>query len=283
MRLAFSTNAFRRYTLAEAIRGLAGLGYQGVEIMADVPHAFPPDLSLAARRDLARLLADCGLAVANINAFMLHALGDTYHPSWIDPDPARRRLRIEHTRACLQLAADLGAATISTEPGGPSGALPEAAALDLFREGLLELAADARRLGVRILIEPEPGLVIETSAQYQAFVQDLDPAVFGLNFDLGHFFCVGEDPATLVRSFGDQLAHVHLEDIAADRRHHHLAPGAGAIDLAGVLDALREVGYAGFVTVELYPYEERPLAVAAEALAFLSTWQAGGTRPLAPV
>jgi fructoselysine 3-epimerase len=42
MKLAFSTNAFTSYTLPESIAEIGRLGYQGVEILADVPHAFPP-------------------------------------------------------------------------------------------------------------------------------------------------------------------------------------------------------------------------------------------------
>ena len=44
MNLAFSSNAFVRYTLLETIRLLAETGYRGIEIMADVPHAYPPNL-----------------------------------------------------------------------------------------------------------------------------------------------------------------------------------------------------------------------------------------------
>jgi hypothetical protein len=42
MKLAFSTNAFTRHTLPESISEIGRLGYKGVEILADVPHAFPP-------------------------------------------------------------------------------------------------------------------------------------------------------------------------------------------------------------------------------------------------
>ena len=41
MKLAFSTNAYLNYSFPEAVRRLARIGYQGVEVMADVPHAWP--------------------------------------------------------------------------------------------------------------------------------------------------------------------------------------------------------------------------------------------------
>ena len=41
MRLAFSTNAYLNFSFPEAVSRLANIGYTGVEIMADVPHAWP--------------------------------------------------------------------------------------------------------------------------------------------------------------------------------------------------------------------------------------------------
>ena len=69
-----------------------------------------------------------------------------------------------------------------------------------------------------------------------------------------------------VRRLAKWVRHVHLEDIAPTRVHHHLIPGEGAIDFAGVLKAVKEIGYAGWVTVELYPYTDDPDHAARTAL-----------------
>jgi sugar phosphate isomerase/epimerase len=63
--------------------------------------------------------------------------------------------------------------------------------------------------------------------------------------------------------------HYHLEDIAATRVHHHLVPGTGAIDFPEVIQAIRETGYEGWLTVELYPFVEDPDGAARDALALL--------------
>ena len=86
----------------------------------------------------------------------------------------------------------------------------------------------------------------------------LDPEVFGLNFDIGHFFCVGEDLSALVLKLKDCSFHFHLEDIASSRRHHHLMLGEGAIDIRGVLETIESTGFSGFVTVELSPTLKMP-------------------------
>lgn len=271
MKFAFSANAFRKYSLIDTIEILADLGYQGIEIMADIPHAYPPDLRDTDIAAILSALDRCHMRISNINAFMLWAEGDTWHPSWIEADPAQRQRRITHTLRCIDLAARLGASTISTEPGGPLDGMEVDTALGIFREGLEAVAPTAREKGVKVLIEPEPGLLIERSDQFLHFIDGLDREVFGLNFDIGHFYCVNEDPVTLVTALQRHTSHYHLEDIGADRVHHHLLPGLGAIDLPGVLQAIDRLDYPGFVTVELYPYEENPVETARMALAYLRT------------
>jgi sugar phosphate isomerase/epimerase len=269
MKFAFSTNAFRRFSLGDALDALGEIGYCGVEIMADAPHAFPADLT---DRDIAKIrkaLDRNRLEISNVNAFMHHADGDTYHPSWIERDPAYRAKRVDYTLRCIDLAEKLGAPAISTEPGGPLEGLTEGEGLRFFKEGLQAVEARARERGIRVLIEPEPGLLIENSAQFKIFHAELDPEVFGLNFDIGHFYCVGEEPVALVREMRGFAEHFHLEDIASTRKHYHLLPGEGAIDLPGVLDALDDIGYEGYVTVELYTYEDRPVEAARKSLAYL--------------
>jgi sugar phosphate isomerase/epimerase len=279
VKLAFATSAFRRFSLEDALEQIARAGYSAVEIMCDAPHAYPSHLSADDRRHVRDVLQARGLVVSNLNAFMMTAVHgprpegdlprqafDFWYPSYVDPDPAERRKRIEHTRACLQLAHDLGAPTISIEPGGPLDGRDEAVGLALFEEALDELAPLAESLGVLICVEPEPGLVIERTEQYLRFVQRLSSPAVAMNFDVGHLYCVGEDPATAVRQLGSQIRHIQIEDIAADRVHRHLAPGEGAIDFASLRQALAEIGYDGYVTVELYPYLEDPSQAAVESL-----------------
>jgi sugar phosphate isomerase/epimerase len=273
MKFAFSSNAFTRYSLAETIKILARTGYEGIEIMADVPHAYPLYFTDQDIQDTRKLLSDNGLEISNINAFMHNADGDTYHPTWIEKDPGERTRRIDYTLRCIDLAAKLGAKHISTEPGGPLEGISREEGLQLFRDGLAAVEERARDKGIRILIEPEPGLLIEKSSEFMELYADLDPRVFGINFDVGHFFCVGEDPADLVPKLKDCTCHFHLEDIAASRTHHHLLLGEGAIDIHGVLDIIDNSGFSGFVTVELYTCADNPEAAALDSFNYLQGWK----------
>ncbi len=268
--LAFSTNAFKKNTVAEAVDAIADAGYAGVELMADVPHAHPATFDAAARRSLAGQLAARGLRVSNVNAFTHFADGDTYRPTWIDADPARRAVRVNHTIGAVALAAEFGAKTVSLQPGGPliGTGLSPAAAARRFAGALAEVVPHAAAAGVTLAVEPEPGLLIETAAEYAAFKAEFFPAepAVAMNCDVGHLFCVGDDPAAVIRSQPGQIAHVHLEDIGANRVHQHLTPGKGVLDFPAVFSALIDVGYAGWVTVELYPYETTAAGVARLAI-----------------
>jgi sugar phosphate isomerase/epimerase len=271
MQLAFSTNAYLKFSFAEAARRLAAIGYRGVEIMADVPHAWPAFLLQEQKQAIRDALAKNRLAISNVNSFMMHAVNDArqryWHPSWIEPDPHYRRIRIDHTMRSLTLAKELGAPCITTEPGGPvepGGSW--SAALKLFVEHLKPVAEHAEKEGVLLLVEPEPGLLIETADQFLELMQHVDSPAVGMNFDIGHSYCVGDDPAPTIRRVAKHIRHFHLEDIAATRVHHHLVPGEGAIDFAAAFRAIRDIGYAGWVTIELYPYVDDPDGAARTAL-----------------
>jgi sugar phosphate isomerase/epimerase len=270
MRLAFSTNAYMRYPFDEAAARIAALGYEGLELMADVPHAWPAGLLEGPKRAIRATMDRHGLAFSNVNAFMMNAVADHrqpyWHPSFIEPDVGYRRVRIDHTRRALTLCAELGAPHITTEPGGPlAPGQDRQCAIDLFVEALKPLADHAHKEGVLLLIEPEPGLLLETTDQYLEVAERLKSPSIGLNFDVGHAFCVGEDLPRAIAKLAPHIRHYHLEDIAATRVHQHLVPGTGAVDFRQVLRAIRATGYDGWLTVELYPFIDDPDAAARAA------------------
>ena len=281
-RLAFASNAFKKNTLDEAVDAIAGIGYRGVELMADLHHAYPPVMDEPRRRQTRDRIAragQAGLSVSNVNAFTLFADGDTYHPTWIEDEPAKRERRIRHTLACVELAGQFGAKTISLQPGGPliGTTITRDLAGERFAEGLSRVLPAAKRHNVILAVEPEPGLFIESAAEYLEFKNRYfkNEDFVRMNCDIGHLFCVGDDPAGVIRRMPEQVAHVHLEDIGANRVHQHLTPGKGVIDFPAVFKALDEVGYRGWVTVELYPYETTAAGVAKLAFDHLRPMVAG--------
>jgi sugar phosphate isomerase/epimerase len=263
MKLAFSSNAYLRFSFNDAAKKIGKLGYQGIEIMADVPHAWPAFMLEEQKQGIRDSLKSNNLAISNINSFMMHAVNESrqryWYPSWIEPDKHYRQIRIDHTMRCLTMAKELGAPCITTEPGGPveAGASWNAG-LKLFVEMLKPVIEHAEKEGVLLLIEPEPGLLIETADQFLEFMGHIKSPMVGCNFDIGHSYCVGDDPASTIPRLAKYIKHFHLEDIASTRVHHHLIPGDGAIDFKAAIEAIKAIGYKEWVTIELYPYVEDP-------------------------
>jgi len=271
MKFAFSSNAFTNFTLLDAIREISQVGYSGIEIMCDVPHAYPPNLSPEKIDEIQNTLAQNKLQISNLNAFTLFALGDTYHPSWIETISEKREARINHTVDCIDLAHRLGAKNISIEPGGPllpAENMSHEKALQLFDQGIRKVLPMAEKKQIKILIEPEPGLLLENSKQFVGFMKGFDSNYLKLNFDIGHFYCVNEDPSNLILELREYIEHFHMADIK-DRVHYHLIPGLGAIDFQKVFKAIKEISYDGYITVELYPYKENPLEAAKTSFDYL--------------
>ncbi len=269
MKFGYSTNAFVKFSLEDSVAKIASLGFKGLEIMCDRPHLYPPDFGEVEMRHLKRSISDQGLTITNLNSFTLFAVGDTYLPSWIEAEEQRRGMRIRHTLDCLKVADILGCRNISVPPGGPLKEMSREKALLLFHQGLEQVIPTAVSLGIQILIEPEPDLLLENSSQFKSFILEVNSPNVGLNFDMGHFFCAGEDPVKVFEDLFPWIGHVHLEDIAPSRVHQHLIAGQGAIPYLKLFKAMSALGYQGDISLELYPYVDMPEEAGQASLQYL--------------
>ena len=273
MIIGYSTNAFVKFSVYEAVEKIGRLGFGGVEIMCDRPHLYPPDYDEKNLTRLKTLIDDQGLKVTNLNSFTLFAVGDTYLPSWIEPREERREIRIQHTLQCLKVADFFGCKNISVPPGGPVGEISREKAMTLFHRGLERVAPLAQELDIKILVEPEPDLLMENTREFKEFIVDVKSPAIGVNFDIGHFFCAGEDPSGALEELFEWTGHVHLEDIASNRAHNHLVLGHGAIQFQEVFKTMINLGYEGDVSLELYPYVDTPEEAGRESLEYLRALQ----------
>jgi len=269
MVFGYSTNAFKKFSLTEAIEKISRIGFKGVEILGDRPHLYPPDFDQSQLDRLNQVIEINGIKLTNLNSFTLFAVGDTYLPSWIEPDKDRREIRIRHTLDSLKVAKQIGCPNISIPPGGPLDGFARSEAMQLFYQGLEQVVSLAEELDVMILVEPEPDLMIETTAQFKEFIKDVQSNAVGLNFDIGHFFCVGEDPKRAFEELFQWVGHVHIEDISPDREHNHLIAGRGAIEFKEIFTSMAQLGYKGDISLELYTYQDIPEEAGKESLDYL--------------
>lgn len=271
-RWGYGTNGLTDLRLDDALGLLADLGYDGVGLTLDHMHLDPLAPDLAARtREVARAL-DRHRLTATVETGARYVLDPRrkHGPSLLDPDRDARDARIRLLIRAVRVAADLGAHAVHCFSGvTPDGTDPDAAWKRLAA-ALTPVLDAADAAGVPLAIEPEPGHLLATLADFHRLRHDLgSPEGLGLTLDIGHCQCLEPlPPADCVRAAAPWLRHVQIEDM---RRgvHEHLPFGEGEIDFPPVLDALAATGYQGLTVVELPRHSHAGPQLAARSLDFL--------------
>jgi sugar phosphate isomerase/epimerase len=292
-RLAYNTNGLAHHRLLDAMRLLAELGYEGIAITPDVGvlDPFGPTEELIV--DARAWAAELGLAVSiETGARYVLDARRKHFPTLMEVDERDRRRRIDFLRRCMDLGRALDAEVVSLWAGrSPEGAVADARdreqAIEVVElnwarltSGLEELLRYGEEIGMQLAFEPEPGMFVEGPGGYAELVHRLGGAgdTLGLCLDVGHLHCTGDLPeADVIRSFGNRLLQVHLDDIR-DGIHEHRMFGEGDLDLTGVLSALLEVGFDGMAAVELSRDSHRGAEAAREAMEHLRRALGGGRR-----
>ncbi|WP_031097874.1 sugar phosphate isomerase/epimerase family protein [Streptomyces sp. NRRL S-1896] len=272
-RFGYGTNGLADLRLDDALALLADLGYDGVGLTLDHMHLDPlaPDLAVRTRR-VARRLAGLGLDVA-VETGARYVLDPRrkHGPSLLDPDPEARARRVDLLLRAVRVGADLGATAVHCFSGivPPTDPGP-APAWDRLADSLSPVLDAAESAGVPLAVEPEPGHLLATLADFHHLRRLLgDPPALGLTLDIGHCQCLEPlPPADCVRAAAPWLRHVQIEDM---RRgvHDHLPFGEGEIDFPPVLAALAATGYRGLTVVELPRHSHAGPHHAATSLPFL--------------
>lgn len=136
---------------------------------------------------------------------------------------------------------------------------------DRFARGLNRLAAYLDDHGFRLAYHYHLGTAVETSVELDRFIRSTNDRV-GLVVDTGHATLGGIDPVALVRDYPARVAHVHCKDVRAERHRTFrseglsfldgvvggmfTAPGDGDYDFEPFFEALRDIGYKGWIVIE---------------------------------
>ena len=278
--LAFSTNAYTRHALPEAVERIADHGYAGVELLGDEPHAYFPAFGDTEREELLAVLDGTGIDVSNVNANTATGYYDDappssfFEPSVVTADDEQREWRIDYTKRAIDLASRTGAPAVCLATGRPLPGNPPERAYEYLLDSLDAICGYADERGVDVGIEYEPELLVECTEEALALVDDVGHDALGINLDVGHAAVYGEDPAEAIRRSAGHITGVHVEDIVGGIRgkHYHRIPGEGDLDFRAIFDALDDIGYDGFATLELYTYPDEPDTAAREAYDALSAY-----------
>ncbi|MGI5816951.1 MAG: sugar phosphate isomerase/epimerase family protein [Armatimonadota bacterium] len=261
-RIGYNTASLPDRSLDEALGVGAALGLRCVELLAfegyrhtagELAGRFFDRLGAPEREGLAR-------SVSGFDRVAVHA------PFWdvvpFAPNPATREASRSQLRRTLEVAGEIGAATVTTH------VIPRVSRpLSDFRADVIafyhELGEVAAGAGVTVTIETGYPPEIDEFAQ---LVHEIAHPAVGANVDVGHLRALLSDDdrrpdaiagaynALLVRhlrSLGDRVFHMHLHDVQAEGVRDHRECGTGIIDYAAVFALLFEADYEGLMTFEL--------------------------------
>lgn len=244
---------FRQYPLDRAVRTLTAFGYQGVELWA-------PQIAICKtdplRRQLVDLIRSLGLTLTGVNA------ADAAYFSALS-SPADVDAMVTELKRDIDLVHTLGGDYLLTWEGrSPAGATWQDrfgwvldATVAIFRAA----TAYAQSKNVRLFIEIHPftlGIDLDFAIQ---LCDRVDSPAFGITYDCCHFG-VGLPNGYIdaIYRLGQRIKQVHFSDSDKVSSELHFAPGAGTLNLAGIVTALKAINFQGPMMLDLwlYPFPE---------------------------
>jgi fructoselysine 3-epimerase len=230
-------------SLEDTISSVARLGYDGIEIAACAPHAYPAFVDEERRRTIRKLVSDAGLEISGICSCPGGAPG--FNPG--SPDRAEREANLLYVTECLQLAHDLQTPLLVWLGGWTRYGQSHRDAFELTAESLRGCLEAAEPLGVRIAVEATSEIsdVLENVGDTLRLLDavDADPASAGALVDTLPVLFESDDPCAQFVEAGERLIHVHLQDLDGD-------PAGTHTDFRSCLEQLTDMDYDGWLTIE---------------------------------
>ena len=241
-----------------ALELAARCGVQGVQVYATQGEMAPENLSREQRREFVRIVQGLGLTVSAL-------CGDLGDHGFIYPE--KNPDRIERSKRILDLAQDLGTGVVTTH----IGVVPEDPAHERYKvmqEACFALSQYADQMNAHFAIETGP----ERAVTLKGFLDALHSTGVAVNLDPANFVMVtGDDPVQAVYTLKDYIVHTHAKDgknlvrrpaevvyglsgqeimDGGGMTYIELPLGEGDVDFPAYLNALEDIGYTGFLTIE---------------------------------
>lgn len=274
LRLGYNTNGFAHHRLPDALRAIAELGYRAVAITLDVHHLdpFAPG-HVVEREEIAAMCRELDLVpVVETGARFLLDPRRKHRPTLLSADPDERQARVDFLLRAVAVAHGLGGSVVSLWSGAPDEDDPASPdELDArLAAGLRTVCDRAAARGVVVAFEPEPGMYVDDMASFARLDARVAHPALQLTLDVGHAHLTeAAGAAATIRAWAPRIANVHLEGMRTGT-HDHLVPWEGDLDVRGALATLRDVGYAGPVTLELSRHSHDAVRIARRSFEFLA-------------
>ncbi len=243
---------FARMEPEEVLKSLSELGYKAVEWT--LAHFNPRSKSIEELKELFRLTGSFGIEISEV----------VVQQDFVTFDESARRDRIELVKECIKAAGAVGVKVLNVFTG-PAAWNPKAPVLfrdiqegqawDMVLGAYDELVPMAEKNDVYLAVEAVFSMLCRDYYTTRVLIDHFDSPHLGVNMDPSHYVLYRNDAAWAVRQFGGKIKHVHLKDVVGvpgESGKSFLFPllGEGLIDWKAFFQALDEVGYEGYASVE---------------------------------
>ncbi len=232
------------YSMDDALKRLAKIGFRYIEILSMPPHLWAPDRNGPDRKALKSKLESFG--------FETVAVGPMYFDlNLASTNPAIRAASVQEVVENLRLAADLGARGVTTIAGRRNALFPAPLdqTWDLCGDSMRQCVKVAADVGVTVFLEPIMYSFISTGADIRRLIEEIgSPWLRGMVDTANSHSTEGVEPA--LEALGPYLGHVQFSDTVKGQLRHDPV-GYGEIDFPAVKTALERVGFSGPCVLEL--------------------------------
>jgi sugar phosphate isomerase/epimerase len=267
-----------RYPLSEAIERAAEIGYDGYEI--DIGNfggtglglqILPDRMTDENREEIRRAQHAAGIEICSL------CLGALWHYPLATNDETYRRRGVEITQAAVPLAKSLGADCILLPLGQPEG-LTQQEAWDNTRRSLDACLEVASEVGITLALENVCSAFLLTAADLARMVDEIGSPYCQVYYDVANNAWLGIDPAAEIRELGDRIYRLHFKNRSSLRGDPDSVTNSiddsGIVDFDAVWQAVMDIGYEGYLVVEVPTLDEDADEVARNNLAALQALQA---------
>ncbi|MCF7669480.1 MAG: sugar phosphate isomerase/epimerase [Verrucomicrobia bacterium] len=265
MKFSICNEIYQGMELEDAIPLIAEEGYEAVEVAPFTVAGHVADVPAERRSRIKDKAEDAGIDVAGIHWVLIKPEG--LHMTHIDKDIRRRTS--EYFCDLVDFCADIGGRNMivgspkqrNVMEGVEFGQAWEWA-LDTFEDPVKR----AEDRGVTICIEPLAAAetnFINTAEDAIRFVKTKQSSAFKIILDVKAMCTESKPIPQIIKESWPEFAHFHAND------RNLKGPGFGEVDFVPIAAALKEVGYDGYVSVEVFKFEDGYAAIARASLAYL--------------
>lgn len=277
-RYAICNEIFGETPFAKICKQIKSVGYEGIEIAPYTLGEDPAALTPSERQEIRSIIEGEGLCFVGLHWLLAAPPG--LHLT--TPDAAVRQKSWDYLQRLIELSGDLSVCQYEYNSvvvlGSPKqrstveGMSPREAT-DLLIHGLAHAAPHAESRGIRILMEalsPSQTDVVTSLTEAVDIVKQIGSPAVQTMFDSHNAVAEAEPHAELVRRFAPYIQHVHVNEM--DGRE----PGTGDYNFGALMNALANINYSGWVSLEVFDFSREPIVIASNAIKHLSQYTTKG-------